>query len=221
LSRLICTAIGECSSAGFRAALAALLVLAVLVEAAIAGPLENAAAAFQRGDYATTRRVMQSLAEQGDPAAQWRLGRMYYYGLGAPLDWAEALGWYRKAAEQGHAAAQYDLGNMYYRGLGVPSESYGEAMKWYREAAKQGHVEAQNALGNMYYHGLGVQPNYVLAYMWSNLAVANRQSRNEVAEKMSSAQIAEGQRMSSAQIAEGQSMSERCLRSNYADCDLH
>jgi hypothetical protein len=80
----------------------------------------------------------------------------------------------------------------------------------YREAAKQGHVEAQNALGNMYYHGLGVQPNYVLAYMWSNLAVANRQSRNEVAEKMNSAQI-----------AEGQSMSERCLRSNYADCDLH
>jgi hypothetical protein len=73
LSRLICTAIGECSSAGFRPALAALLVLAVLVEAAIAGPLENAAAAFQRGDYATTRRIMQSLAEQGDPAAQWRL----------------------------------------------------------------------------------------------------------------------------------------------------
>jgi hypothetical protein len=174
VSRLICTAIGECSSAGFRAALAALLVLAVLVEAAIAGPLENASAAFQRGDYATTRRIMQSLAEQGDPAAQWHLG------------------------------------NMYYRGLGVPSENYGEAMKWYREAAKQGHVEAQDALGNMYYHGLGVQPNYVPAYMWSNLAIANRQSRNEVAEKMSSAQI-----------AEGQSMSERCLRSNYADCDLH
>jgi hypothetical protein len=125
---LVCTAAGERSSAGFRPALAALLVLAVLVEAAIAGPLENAAAAFQRGDYATTRRIMQSLAEQGDPAAQWRLGRMYYYGLGAQLDWAEALDWYRKAAEQGHAAAQYDLGNMYYRGLGVPSENYGEAM---------------------------------------------------------------------------------------------
>jgi TPR repeat protein len=200
----------EISNANFRAVLAALLMLAVLGEAAIAGPLENAAAAFQRGDYTTTRRIMQSLAAQGDPAAQWRLGSMYYFGLGAPMDWAEALGWYRKAAEQGHAAAQYDLGNMYYRGLGAPSENYGEAMKWYREAAKQGRVEAQNALANMYYHGLGVQPNYVLAYMWSNLAVANHQSRNEVAEKMSSAQI-----------AEGQSMSERCLRSNYADCDPH
>jgi hypothetical protein len=71
VSRFICTAIGECPSAGFRAALAALLVLAVLVEAAIAGPLENAAAAFQCGDYATTRRIMQSLAEQGDPSLRW------------------------------------------------------------------------------------------------------------------------------------------------------
>ena len=68
----------------------------------------------------------------------------------------------------------------------------------------------QNALGNMYYHGLGMPPNYVLAYMWSNLAATNRQSRNEVAEKMTSAQIAEGERMS-----------ERCLQSNYAYCGLH
>jgi TPR repeat protein len=210
LSRLICTAIGECLSASFRAAPAAWLMVAVLAGATTAGPLENAAAALQRGDYATLRQIIQSLADQGDPVAQWRLGRMYYYGLGVPQDWAEVLRWYRKAAEQGHAAAQYDLGNMYYHGLGVPPENYAEAMKWYREAAKQGHVEAQNALGNMYYHGLGVQPSLVLAYMWSNLAAANRQSRNEVAEKMTSSQIAEGQRMS-----------ERCLRSNYADCELH
>jgi uncharacterized protein len=210
LSRLICTTMGEFLSAGFRAALAACLMAAVLMGTAVAGPLENAAAALHRGDYATVRRIIQSLADQGDAAAQWRLGRMYYYGLGVPLEWAEALRWYRKAAEQGYAAAQYDLGNMYYHGLGVPPESYAEALRWYREAAKQGHVEAQNALGNMYYHGLGVPPNYVLAYMWSNLAAINRQSRNEVAEKMTSAQIAEGQRMS-----------ERCLQSNYADCELH
>jgi uncharacterized protein len=71
------------------------------------------------------------LADQADAVAQWQLGRMHYYGLGVPLEWAEALRWYRKAAEQGHAAAQYDLGNMYYRGLGVPPESYAEALRWY------------------------------------------------------------------------------------------
>jgi uncharacterized protein len=194
---------------GFRVALVAWLLVAMLPGAATAGPLENAAAALQRGDYATVRWIIQSLADRGDPTAQWRLGRMYYYGLGVPMDWAETLRWYRKAAEQGHAAAQYDLGNVYYHGLGVPPENYAEAMRWYREAAKQGHAEAQNALGNMYYHGLGVPPNYVLAYMWTNLASANHQSRDEVAEKMTSAQISEGQRMS-----------ERCLRSNYADCEL-
>jgi tetratricopeptide (TPR) repeat protein len=138
LSRLICTTMGECLSAGFRAALAGCLMVAVLLGTAVAGPLENASAALQRGDYATVRRIIQSLADQGDAVAQWRLGRMYYYGLGVPLEWAETLRWYRKAAEQGHAAAQYDLGNMYYRGLGVPPENYDEALKWYREAAKQG-----------------------------------------------------------------------------------
>jgi TPR repeat protein len=114
LSRVICTTMGECLSAGFRAALAACLMAAVLMGTAVAGPLENAAAALHRGDYATVGRIIQSLADQGDAAAQWRLGRMYYYGLGVPLEWAEALRWYRKAAEQGHAAARYDLGNMYY-----------------------------------------------------------------------------------------------------------
>jgi TPR repeat protein len=206
----ICTTIGECSVSGFRAALAAWLIVVVIAGTAVAGPYDDAAAALQRRDYATVSRIIRSLANQGDPAAQWRLGRMYSYGLGVPQDWAEARRWYRKAAKHGHADAQYDLGNIYYRGLGVQPENYAEVMKWYRGAAKQGHVEAQNALANMYYHGLGVQPNYVLAYMWSNLAAANRQSRNEVAEKMTSAQIAEGQRMS-----------ERWLLSKYADCELH
>ena len=65
----------------------------------------------------------------------------------------------------------------------------------------------------MYEDGLGVPQNYVLAYMWYNLAVGgalgniNPYFRNKLAARMTSAQIAEGQRMS-----------ERCLRSNYTDC---
>jgi hypothetical protein len=71
---------------------------------------------------------------------------------------------------------------------------------------------AQSALGYMYDTGEGVPQNYVLAYMWYNLAGPSFEDaikyRNNVAAKMTSAQIAEGQKMS-----------ERCLRSKYADCE--
>ena len=51
-------------------------------------------------------------AEQGNAAAQYELGDMYYWGQGVPRDYTEAMKWYRKAAEQGFAAAQYELGVM-------------------------------------------------------------------------------------------------------------
>jgi TPR repeat protein len=139
LSRLICTS--ECLSAGFRAALAACLMAAVLMGTAVAGPLENAAAALHRGDYATARRIIQSLADQGDAAAQWRLGRMYCFGLGVPLEWAEALRWYRKAAEQGYARAQNNLGVMYDNGEGVLQDDV-TARMWFTLAAAIGFNEA-------------------------------------------------------------------------------
>jgi TPR repeat protein len=128
---------------------------------------------------------------------------------------AEALRWYRKAAEQGESWAQFYCGLMYNYHPGVADQqNYAEALKWFREAANQGHVGAQFDLGNMYEEGHGVPQNYVLAHMWYDLASYadhfNREARDRVAARMTSAQIAEAQRMS-----------ERCLRSNYADCELH
>ncbi len=55
--------------------------------------------------------------------AQNDLGFMYENGQGVPQDYAEAVGWFRKAAEQGYANAQYNLGNMYRNGHGVERTS--------------------------------------------------------------------------------------------------
>ena len=38
---------------------------------------------------------------------------MCCFGQGVPLDYTEAVRWYRKAADQGYAKAEYNLGNMY------------------------------------------------------------------------------------------------------------
>ena len=57
-------------------------------------------------------------------------GVMYASGMGVPLDYQEAVRWYRLAAEQGNAEAQHNLGLKYEYGDGVPQD-YQEAVRWY------------------------------------------------------------------------------------------
>ena len=96
-----------------------------LFSVAVAGPLEDGAAAYQRGDYATAAQLSRPLAEQGNAAAQAGLGWMYVNGQGVPQDYAQALIWLRKAADQGDAYGQTNLGFMYVNGLGVPQDYAG------------------------------------------------------------------------------------------------
>ena len=107
--------------------LRASLMLVAIGGAAFAGPLEDAVAAYQRGDYATALRLWHPLAEQGGANAQFRLGVMYDSGHGMLRSDAEAIKWYRKAAEQDDAVAQFDLGVMYAKGV---SPNHGEAALW-------------------------------------------------------------------------------------------
>ena len=100
------------------------VVIAVLLRGnAIAGALEDCAAAFDRQEYAAALQLCRPLAEQGDARAQTSLGGMYYNGQGVQRDYAEAAKWVRKAAEQGYAPAQADLGVMYWNGQGVPQDA--------------------------------------------------------------------------------------------------
>jgi len=119
-----------------RASLTALLMLVAIAGAAVAGPMEDASAAYERGDYATALRLLRPLADHGVAEAEHELGFMYYNGLGVPQDYAEAVKWYRLAADQGRAEAQHDLGVMYLDGRGVPQD-YVLAHMWLNLAASQ------------------------------------------------------------------------------------
>src|SRR2546423_1013436 len=144
-----------------------ILALSLSAQLVAAGPLEDADAAIRKGDYATTLRLLRPLANQGNASAQSFLGFMYKFGIGVPRDYAEAVTWYRKAADQGDAAGQYSLGLSYKYGKGVPQD-------------------------------------YVSAYMWLSLSTASQpaaltsitaEHRDEVASKMTPAQIAEAQKL--------------------------
>jgi TPR repeat protein len=128
---------------------------------------------------------------------------MYEDGRGVPQNFTEAMRWYRMAADQGNATAQTIIGSMYgnrFRDVQVVPQNYAEAVRWYRMAADQGNSQGQLSLGHSYLHGEGVPTNYVEAYKWFALSAAQGNvfagtPRDFVLEKMTPAQIAEGQRL--------------------------
>jgi TPR repeat protein len=164
------------SIAAFRASIAVSFFALALAGAAVAGPLDDAIAAYRHGDYPTALRLLQPLANGGDARAQYGLGVMYGMGHGVPQDYAEAMKWYRNAADQGDADAQYNLGVMYDYGHGVPQD-YAEAMKWYLRAADQGDADAQHRVGVHYDKGTGVPQDYAEAVKWYRRAADQGDAR--------------------------------------------
>ena len=126
-------------------------------------------------------------------------------------DFATALKEWRPLAEQGNAQAQKNLGFMYKNGKGV-AQDYAEAVKWYRLAAEQGDADAQNNLGVMYAYGDGVVQDNILSHMWYNIASANgteasKKRQDEIATKMTAADI-----------SKAQAMAKECMSSGYKNC---
>ena len=108
---------------------------------------------------------ISAAAEAGDLEAMARLGVMYYWGDGAPLDWDKARIWLLRASDLGHRDAQAKLGAMYFLGQGGDRD-LGESIKWFRRAAEQGEPYAQGCMGAMYAVGEGVPQNLLQAYVW-------------------------------------------------------
>jgi len=80
------------------AMLMAHLTIAIVSDTIFADPLEDPFAADDRGDYATTVRLLRPLAEQGNAQVQNSIGAMYYNGKGVGMDFKEAFKWHQLAA---------------------------------------------------------------------------------------------------------------------------
>ena len=79
----------------------ALLLATTLAGGAAAGPV----LAIEGAD-AQLYRAQETLAEAGQPKAQYHFGEMHELGLGTAPNLTEAFYWYTKAAQQGYAPAQ-------------------------------------------------------------------------------------------------------------------
>ena len=110
-------------------------------------------------------QAVRKQAEQGDPAAQSKLGVLYSSGVGLDTDKKEAVRWYTRSAQQGYPLGQWNLAFMYLRGEGVP-EDFAKAEQLMRAAAQQGLANAQFDLGMMYLHGVGVPADRGEADKW-------------------------------------------------------
>ena len=80
---------------------AAVVVLALLLipTVAVAGPLQDGKAAYDRQDYQTAMKQLQPLADQGNDQAQKHLALMYDRGEGVKQNHEEAVKWQRKSFE--------------------------------------------------------------------------------------------------------------------------
>lgn len=144
-----------------------LLACCLSPPAASADALARANAAYSRGDYVGTVRMLTPLALRGNANAQAFLGFMYENGYGAPQAFGAAVELYIDAAIRGNPFGQCMLGLMYDKGHGV-QRNVVLAYKWLNLAAARASRRERD---------------YFLRL------------RNAVASKMSPAQIHQGQRL--------------------------
>lgn len=131
------------------------MLLSVLAGCLLAG----GGVCFAQGKTAQSFAQIKEAAEQGDPAAQVKLGIKYAAGKEVEMDYAEAAKWFRKAAEQGNSDGQCYLGILYSMGEGV-KQNYEEAAKWLMKSAEQGNDRGQSCLALLYEQANGVDLDY-------------------------------------------------------------
>jgi hypothetical protein len=124
---------------------AAFRALILIVPALLSGCQDRRAdQAFLHGDYQKSVAELQSLANLGEPRAQYDLALLYDQGLGVPQSDAQAFHWYSRAAEHGDVRAQYNLGLMYMNGQGMAPDLV-QAYYWLSLALAGGEAKAPDA----------------------------------------------------------------------------
>ena len=73
----------------------------------------------QTRQFQTAIEKIKSLADSGDPAALFHMGKFYANGTGVPSDGLKARQWYEKAIQAGELRACCNLGLMYLAGSGI------------------------------------------------------------------------------------------------------
>lgn len=126
-----------------------------------------------------SKRVLEQLREgcsvdmdNYTPKEQNEVGLCYWYGHIVPLDYKEAVKWYRVSAEKKYKTAEFNLYVCYSKGTGVEID-WEKAMYWLCEAAEHNEARAQLILAENYYYGRGIVRNHQKAAHWFKKSYSN------------------------------------------------
>lgn len=126
-----------------------------------------------------SKRVLEQLREgcsvnmdNYTPKEQNEVGLGYWYGHIVPLNYKEAVKWYRASAEKKYKTAEFNLYVCYSKGTGVEID-WEEAMYWLCEAAEHNEARAQLILAENYYYGRGIVRNHQKAAHWFKKSYSN------------------------------------------------
>ena len=148
--------------------------------------LDDLVTLFQHNDPARALSVLNELAAQNDPRAQYNLGAVYEWGLlrnvlpisqrvgkdklwrskaAEGRDLKKAAEWYLKAAKQGLPEAMARMGLFYEYGKGVTAD-HKNAMSWYLRAAEAGYPKAMYRLGHAFAYPSNGRESDTRALRW-------------------------------------------------------
>lgn len=114
--------------------------------------------------------LIRKSANQNQPAAQYRLAKLYEVGEGVSQDQDMARQLTERAATNGNRIAMHDLALYYAEGRGGVDVNLPTAAKWFEKAAERGVVDSQFNLGVLHESGQGLPKNVTDAFVWYSIA---------------------------------------------------
>ena len=116
--------------------------------------------------------LIRKSANQNQPAAQYRLAKLYEIGEGVSQDSEMARQLTERAARNGNRIAMHDLALYYAEGRGGVKTDLPTAANWFEKAAERGVVDSQFNLGVLFESGQGIPKNMTDAFVWYSIAAA-------------------------------------------------
>ena len=127
---------------------------------------------LEQGRTSEGVELIRKAANQKQPAAQYRLAKLYEVGEGVTQDSEIARQLTERAARNGNRIAMHDLALYYAEGRGGVTTELPTAAKWFEKAAERGVVDSQFNLGVLFESGQGLPKSLTDAFVWYSIAAS-------------------------------------------------
>jgi hypothetical protein len=174
-----------------------------------------------KGDYQKIyyKDLITRAAELGDDEAQYKLARMYLFGIfGLQKNSFKSIELFKSSVSKNNADAAVQLGLLYKNGADV-LQDYAEANKLFQFGASLGDWSAMVEIADNYFDGIGLIRDFSKSYMWFNLALDKATKENFDTKYIRERRDLSAMNLKNDDILKAQELSKKCLQSNYKNCD--